>query len=128
MRLVCIDPHLYWPQVRDLIKKAMDRGIGGFDDIEWDILHDRATLWAVFDGDLIKATAVTQLTEKDDKTNCTIVACGGRDLNEWGHFISGLEDYARKEGCAVMRIIGRRGWQRVLKDYRVRSVTLEKVL
>jgi hypothetical protein len=39
-----------------------------------------------------------------------------------------LEAFAKAEGCAVMRIFGRKGWHRVLDGYHVEHVVLEKEL
>ena len=39
----------------------------------------------------------------------------------WLHLLDGIEAFARAEGCDAMRIIGRKGWARVLKDYRVNT-------
>jgi hypothetical protein len=40
--------------------------------------------------------------------------------------LEGLESHAKAEGCAAMRVYGRRGWGKLLKDYRVTRVLLEK--
>jgi hypothetical protein len=59
---------------------------------------------------------------------CTIVACGGHGFERFGGLIGGLERFARAEGCARVRICGRRGWARRLPDYFVKRVILEKEL
>jgi hypothetical protein len=50
------------------------------------------------------------------------------DRRQWLPLIAGLEAYARAEGCAAMRIYGRRGWLKLLPDYRTSRVLLEKEL
>ena len=42
------------------------------------------------------------------------------------HLVSLIEDFARAEGCALMRASGRAGWARLLRDYRQPYVVLEK--
>jgi hypothetical protein len=59
---------------------------------------------------------------------CVIVACGGSDMPRWLHLIEKIEDFARAEGCAATRIIGRKGWARVLAQYRTTRIVLEKEL
>jgi hypothetical protein len=59
---------------------------------------------------------------------CVIIACGGIDMPRWLPLIEGIEKYARAEGCAAVRIVGRKGWARVLPDYRVHRVVLERKL
>ena len=39
-----------------------------------------------------------------------------------------IEAYAKAEGCACVRIYGRKGWARVLKDYQVEQIVLERQL
>ena len=96
------------------------------------LVHDLhsglALLWLAWDGERIEAAAVTQLDVANGQKFCTIVACGGRGLKDWRSLISALERFARDEGCVSVRINGRRGWARVLPDYRLHSIVLEKEL
>src|SRR5262252_1678664 len=91
-----------------------------------------ALLWLAWDGERILAAAVTELAHEDcakDRAKvCTIVACAGEDFARFGHLIAGLEAHARAEGCARMRICGRRGWQRRLPGYALARVVIEKRL
>jgi hypothetical protein len=153
-RLVCIDParvHEFWPHVSPLITAAMERGgITDIADVAQAVFAGRALVWiAIARADIraetpvfagwcrkrpdgnstaIKAAAVTQLSAVNGARFCTIVACGGRDRVEWLPLLAGLEHYARAENCKAMRIFGRRGWERLLPDYKAARVLLEKEL
>jgi hypothetical protein len=131
-QLICIDPariHEFWPFVASLIKAAMLRGaITDFDEVKKAVLAARALVWIAWDGTEIKAAAVTQLNTVHGVRFCTIVACGGRERGEWLPLIAGLERYAKSENCQAMRIFGRRGWERLLPDYRPARVLLQKEL
>jgi hypothetical protein len=52
----------------------------------------------------------------------------GRQRLKWQHLISEIEDFAKENGCKMMELIARPGWQRVLKifDYKRTHVVLEK--
>jgi hypothetical protein len=140
--LICIDParvHEFWPHVSPLIAAAMERGrISDLADVERAVLAGRALVWIAVarlkgerhkgNGAAIKAAAVTQLSAVNGARFCTIVACGGRDRGEWLPLLAGLEHYARAETCKAMRIFGRRGWERLLPDYKAARVLLEKEL
>ena len=161
--LICIDParvHEFWPHVSPLIAVAMERGgITDIADVERAVLTGRALVWIAIarlegerlngerpssramdgNGAVIKAAAVTQLSELNGARFCSIVACGaspskpaarrrGRDRDEWLPLLAGLEHYARAESCKAMRIFGRRGWERLLPDYKAARVLLEKEL
>lgn len=103
-------------------------GLSDFASVEQDVKTNLALLWLAWDGATVLAAAVTQLTENNGLKVCTIVACGGNDRGRWLHLISKLEEHARDEGCARVRICGRRGWTKALEGYRVRSVILEKAI
>ena len=137
---VCVDParlHEAWPPVAPLIRRAVERGgLGDAGQLERDLHNGSALLWLAWDprsatepgGTRIEAAAVTQLDAANGRKFCTIAACGGRGLKRWRALIGALERFAREEGCTSMRIYGRRGWARVLPDYRLHSIVLEKEL
>ncbi len=100
--------------------------MGDFQSVEADVHASASLLWLAWDGEKVHAAAVTQLTNHNDLKICTIVACGGEERTRWLYLIGKLEEHARDEGCARVRICGRRGWTKALEGYRVRSVILEK--
>jgi hypothetical protein len=134
MRIACVDPalvHRVWPLVSHLIRAAMQRGdIGSYRPVEEAVLAGRALVWLATDGQAIHAAAVTELHQTEWRKVCEIVACGGNDRARWLHLIETIEDFARAEGCSATRIIGRKGWARVLasKHYRTKRIVLEKEL
>lgn len=99
-----------------------------FASVEADVKSNLALLWLAWDGAKVWAAAVTQITSNNEDKTYTIVACGGEDRTRWMFLIDKLEEHARDEGCARVRINGRRGWTKALEGYRVRSVILEKGL
>ncbi len=108
-----------------MVRRAIDKvGFDSFDHIESDVLIGGSLVWLAWDGENILAVAVTQVTGDI----CTIVACGGRGLKLWYGLISKLEEFARAEKCTRMRIIGRKGWARVLKTYWSPCIVLERRL
>jgi hypothetical protein len=42
--------------------------------------------------------------------------------------LAAFERYAKTENCQAIRIFGRRGWERLLPDYRPARVLLQKEL
>ena len=123
---VCIDPQdvgKVWFRVDHFIREAVERvGLTPFDEVADNLVHGDALLWLVWDGHTVQGAGVTELTGDV----CTLVAYGGRidDI----HLIETLENYARDEKCSTFRILGRKGWARVLKDYSQPYVVLEKEL
>ncbi len=129
MIAACVDPQQVqkvWPHVSPWIKSALERGdLGRFEDVERDVLSGCALLWFAY-GDKVEAATVTQIGTTERSRVCTILACGGRDVSRWLHLIASIEDYARNERCDCVRILGRRGWRRLLKNYTTTKVVLEK--
>jgi len=132
MDLVCVDPkevHKLWPFVSDSLKRAMYRGgLSSFSAMESSVLAGIGLLWVACKDKSIFAAAVTELQQTEWRKVCVIVACSGKDMHLWLPLIEGIEKFARAEGCSAVRIAGRRGWVRVLEDYRVKRVVLEKEL
>ena len=50
------------------------------------------------------------------------------DMRRWIGLIEKIEEFARAEGCSATRIMGRKGWARVLASYRTKRIVLEKDL
>ncbi len=125
--LICVPPSRvaeFWPFARPLIKRAIDRvGLTAFEDVEQPVLDGRALLWIAWDGK-IEAAATTEIYHDA----LVVVACGGEDMDRWLHLLKPIEEYGRKAGCKRSRIIGRKGWARVLPDYKTEFHIMEKAL
>ena len=151
--LVCVPPDkvaLAWPSVRSLIFAAMKRGdLSSFGPVEDSVLRGDALLWLALsheDGDAVRidAAAVTELHRTEWRKICVVVACGapsGRlrpssradssratGMRRWIGLLERIEEFARAEGCSATRIIGRKGWARVLPSYQAKRIVLEKEL
>lgn len=126
--IFCIDPERvgeFWPYAKDLIRRALERtGLGDFDVFERQVLAGDQLLWLIM-GNGLEAAVTTQFTSDNV---VTITACSGYEMGRWLAVHAKIEQYARDEGAKALRIIGRRGWQRALKDYRMTNVILEKDL
>lgn len=132
-KLVAVDPSLVagvWPHARPLVKSAIDRtGLCNFEPIEREVLSGKQQLWLAWDGIAIRAAAVTQLVDVNHARICVVVATGaGKVRVQWAPLIAGIEQFARDEGCRAVRIIGRKGWQRILADYRANYVVMDREL
>ena len=49
-------------------------------------------------------------------------------MSRWLGLLGKIEEFARAEGCKSTRIMGRKGWARVLPSYQVKRIVLEKDL
>jgi hypothetical protein len=130
--LVCVDPKRVgevWPHVSPLLKGACRRTrLNAFEDIEADILAGRSLLWIAWNGCAVEAAAATILINSEAGKVCIITVCGGSDMKRWLPFIGQIESYARREGCARVRIYGRKGWLRMLAGYAQKHIIMDKEL
>jgi hypothetical protein len=130
--LVCVDPkrvHEIWSHVSPLLKAACKRtGLNAFVDIEADILAGRSLLWMAWNGRTVEAAAATILINSEIGKVCIITVCGGSDMKRWLPLIDQIETYAGREGCARVRIYGRKGWSRVLEGYEEKHIIMDKEL
>ena len=120
--------HEFWPHVEPLLRQAIIRtGISAFRDIEYNVLYGDDLLWICWE-DRILCAGSTSLQETDAGKVCVITACGGSDMHRWLPLLEKIESYAKAEGCKRTRIVGRRGWMRVLEGYEMKNVILDKVI
>ena len=118
--------HIIWPHVRFKLKRAIDKiGMEPFHITEDGVLSGQFLLWIGYDLEKIHAGLATQVTP--DKV-CTIVAFGGSRMRELLPFLRQIEFYHRNLGCKAMRIIGRKGWTRILPDYKHKATIIERPL
>lgn len=123
---ICVDPQdvgKIWFRVRGMIVAALLRGSNEtpIEEVERELACGLMLLWLGVDGPEIVSAGITQLSGGV----CTLVAYGGRRED---HLMETIENYARDEGCKKVRVIGREGWKRVLKQYRQPYIVLEKAI
>lgn len=119
-----------WPEVRKYIVaalKASDWGHAPFqvlDLIKGGVLY----LAVIEDAGIYIAAATIQITDYKTFKRCRVQLCGGEDMNLWIDHIHSIEDFARSLGCDAARIVGRKGWARVLDGWQETGVVLDKRL
>lgn len=130
VELICVDPgriHHVWDSVASRIKRAIMRGGDGlFDQVEQDVLCGKSLLWLAWDKKEVIGAGVTSLQKTDNGKVCVIVAWNADDMRLCLPLLKRIEFYAKDEGCKSVRLYGRKGWTRVLRDYRQPSIVLEK--
>jgi hypothetical protein len=81
-----------------------------------------------WNGRAVESAAATILINSEAGKVCIITVCAGSDMKRWLGLIGQIESYARREGCARVRIYGRKGWLRVLDGYAQKYVIMDKEL
>ena len=117
-----------WPSVARFIAA----GLGEGETLEntFDRLNKRqCQLWTAKDNEKIIAAAVTEIVTLEGRKICNVLSIGGSGLDEWIDNLGFIEAWAISNKCVAMRHANcRPGWRRILKDYQVKFLVLEKVL
>lgn len=130
MNLLCVPPNQvphFWPHVGHYIAAALSNvGLSEIEAIRDRLFKGEALLWIAAEDTQIQGAGATQLVMSCGRKVCEIVAWSS-DKHEAGLF-DVIEQHAIAEGCAAVRLIGRKGWLRKLRDFNLRAVILEKVI
>jgi len=118
-----------WGEVGPILARALDRQSAyTLGDVRALLETSDAQLWvARTDGALLGA-AVTKVFDFPQERVVEVWLAAGDGFSRWGRFLKDIEEWAATIGAKRVRIIGRRGWARVLDGYEVTSVVLDKCL
>lgn len=114
-----------WPEVASTIEKSLSYFDGRvcIDDVFKSLKDCKQQLWiACLNGEIVGA-AVTEINIFPRKKILTIAYLAGHDFELWKPGIEVLKDFALHHGCKSIQIHGRKGWVRLLKDFRVLNIT-----
>lgn len=93
------------------------------------IYHGRAQLWLV-KRDAPVAAIVTEILTYPSVRYCHVmIVSGGGNAKEWHRpVIEQIEGWAKRQGCDKVEMYGRKGWLRLLPEYRIKQYRMEKEL
>ena len=75
-------------------------------------------LWLAVEGKELLASMVTQIIPYPRKRVLRIISIGGDGMERWLGYIPLIEDWALSMGCTSLECWGRKGWLKVLKDWK----------
>jgi hypothetical protein len=94
-----------------------------------DGLRDGSLLvWLARNDSELFGIAITQLRPSHSGLQCWVILVAGKRLKLWRHLIERIEQFAKDEGCSVLRWEGRKGWGRIFPESRLAYVAYEKRL
>src|SRR6056300_1850383 len=121
------DLEFIWLQVKPQIEKALDGSYSSYDILEY-IKQNRMQLWISWN-DGIEASFVTEVCDYPQLRVMRWVLAGGSNMESWLDLVtSKVEDWAKKNNCQRLEIVGRKGWTKVLSDYEPQAVYFVKEL
>jgi hypothetical protein len=108
-----------------VVKPYLDKGLKELngeltlDTIIEAVLQGRNECWVVYkDINTIYAVITTEVIRYDTGRRVVrIVLCGGESMDKWlDDFLSRVKDYAVAMEVDAIEVVGRKGWEKVLKD------------
>lgn len=107
-----------WPLVEPLIKKAtdLDYGRSSPETIKQLIKDNKALLWADKNLKMVLVSSVEEYPT--GRKTLLLRVCGGEDLSICKQAFPMLKDYARDMGCDSLEVGGRKGWLKVLPEFK----------
>jgi len=117
-----------WPTIENLLTRVTDEKVGVSDVYDF-VIDGRWMLWVCQIPDTLEITSVlvTEFIHYPQVCNLRVVFLSGDD-EDWAYGIAVFEDFARINGCHEVEILGRKGWERVLRDkgFSLNHITLSK--
>ena len=120
----------FWPFVEDMISDALEESGSDWtaDELLRGLARGSMQLWLATSPERqIEAALITHLRVQGE-TKCVILAVVGEEPGRWLHLLDIVEQWAVHVGCKEIGFDGRRGWERLLPDYRVTRVFMKKEL
>lgn len=121
---------LYWHRIAELLEPVMQRPEvdNTLEDVRQFLSMGSMQAWHV-DWNTVVVTAIQPFganAQRPTRRVCQIVYCAGEDMEVWlVPVVDQLKKWAGSLGCDALRISGRRGWARVLPEFKETCTTLE---
>ena len=109
-----------WEKVHSHLELMMPHSEGELEpeDFYEAIYSGDMQLWLAVDGEEILASMVTQIIPYPRKKVLRIISIAGEGMDEWIFDLPIIEDWALSNGCTSLECWGRKGWLKVLKDWK----------
>lgn len=130
MRVFCLGPEQIdnlWPEYGHHLMRYQREGWAFAGEIRDSLKAAERQLWG-YQSDRITGIAVTQIIETPRGKCCewyAVISDGGT-AEQFAQVKAEIERWAKSVGCRYMRLQGRRGWLKRMKDYRQTGVVMEK--
>jgi hypothetical protein len=101
-----------WPQIAELLGPAMERGGNDWGELESSLGDNRSQLWLT-----VEERPVAAMVTRIDGDTLEIWLAGGAVLSGSLPFLETAIEASKAVGTTNGRIIGRKGWSRVLRQW-----------
>ena len=85
-------------------------------------------LWVVVENKHVNAALITQIKPYPQKKVLSLKSLAGEDFQEIKGFLEMVEVFALKNGCSSLEMWGRKGWKKLLSDWKDSYIVYTKDL
>ena len=119
-----------WGEVLPQIERCVPHSEGEMtpEDFYIALVDAEMQLWIAVEDDEVLASMVTQIIPYPAKKVLRVIAIAEGEMDKWFYFQPDLEEFARLMGCTSLEAWGRKGWKKILKDWKDSYVVYTKEL
>ena len=119
-----------WTDVEPHLERCVPHSEGELEteDFHQLLANGEMQLWLAMEDEEILAAMVSQIVSYPRKRILRIIAIGGGEMDRWHPFLPALEEWALENGATALECWGRKGWLRVLDDWKCSYHVLTKDL
>ena len=119
-----------WEEVAPLLERVKEHSEGELetDDFLEPLTHGDMQLWTAIKNNEIMASMVTQIVPYPRKRVLRIISIAGEEMDGWIKYLHLIEDWALSVGCTSLECWGRKGWLKILRDWKCSYHILTKDL
>jgi hypothetical protein len=121
------DVEQIWPLAAEFIEAGCSYGECKPEQLLADAKIGMTQLWIAW-SDHCEAAVITRVLDCPEGEVCFFEAFGADNFERVRGLIPALGEWAKSVGCVSLRVNGRLGWQRMMPDFQLRWVTLDKKL
>ena len=119
-----------WEEVVPLLARVVPHTEGELepDDYIEPLTHGDMQLWVVIENKHVNAALVTQIVPYPQKKVLRLISLAGEDFQEIKDFLEMVEAFALKNECSALEMWGRKGWKKLLSDWKDSYIVYTKDL
>ncbi len=109
-----------WEEVYSHLKRMTPHSEGELEpeDFYIPLIEGDMQLWAALIEEEIIASMVTQIIPYPRKKVLRIISIAGEDMKDWIDNLPIIENWALSNGCTSLECWGRKGWLKILEDWK----------
>lgn len=120
-----------WDKVSPMLQRVVDQTEGELQpkDFLHNIVNKHMHLWIVIEKQNIVIVVITQIINYPNKKILRIIALAGKNFKEaYNQFNSMIESFAIESGCSGLELWGRKGWKKMLPEWKSNYIVFTKNL